>query len=1126
MSLIYFLTAGLGILAILHLWGIPSLESRIKEIDGSVFGYAALLSVLVALRGIVLIFVLATTVVVVAMLVIQSLGGVTVEEVNYTLELATQWKMIADDFSSIWGGVVTLLLTLALMVYVYREGKQRAKQKFEEMYEAESKLLSQLFDNNQLEELSPTPKIAEVQAKMAEINQMIDQLDKVKISEGKNRYDLREELTKQFYELYGKLKEYEIQRRVKMSLNVSDAIFPKVNTKWEKFQAFFISQGLLTNLSRVSRIVILVSLILLIPSLIVIYSDQVKQTLSDQIASLQHLKIELVAEKLEEARKQLGEPKQVLSEEDQEIIDDIINFLINAIHEPYLSTVNVSAAYSIRSSVVRDEVLSRAVKRENSDPEVFAKKEKFQSGSGSNEFTPEEQKVVRIFEEELGTKRARAEPPFKTLRTELEDIAQRSPGILDKFKAELSSFQKPVGKNEIVRALINETIGQVMEGTGVDNTLGTFIQEVIDPNLKPEIKELYEASLKEVVLNLIEGNDLKVPLDSFQSSSGINELDPIMHDVLTQFDTSIEEANKKLQDFPPAIRDLPESHVNLEKATKEIESYRKLFPLATDTSSVRYFSEAVADFVDYFPPQLGAQNSTIQGELLHKWLPPGELPSIAGSSNLFSQARNFIKLQGFSRVGGVLIGRNPKDTNTSMLDFVDIKWKIEESKIQFILVNSNGQEFESKLYRMPIAYYALNYAADGRPLTITMVKASPMEELKILLHPTLIDTPMGYRVIELDRFVDTYRRGDQELEAAVTNVCDQHALYLLAWERRAEVLEQKILTDSPASMANLLQYMPENCRVKDFFELKQRATKALEQREHLDDPNYSLLKAKSEFYDRTLVDLIVNEINTSTDLTQFEQAVTQAAKTYPLDDKLREKWGTPPPKFEIWSGVREKEFSTNPTNILMSEESTDYPFDFILQVAFTGSPVFSADNQDQLVVEGYSDTNPWEFPYLKQEIHQKTLNGVQSDKRSSIILADTAEFTYLQRLFRLAFDGYLGKDFPVEKIVDLVDVLEKNTSKEKYRTLRWNANSTLRMIYEVLVTDQNREQKIDQISRIYKDREISVDDQQITEMVESYISKEGQEKIKQLLRIREELGVLNDEVQVLMEQIRVLPPLD
>ena len=80
-----------------------------------------------------------------------------------------------------------------------------------------------------------------------------------------------------------------------------------------------------------------------------------------------------------------------------------------------------------------------------------------------------------------------------------------------------------------------------------------------------------------------------------------------------------------------------------------------------------------------------------------------------------------------------------------------------------------------------------------------MVEARPLEELRILLHPALVDTPLGRHVVQIDRLVDTYvgtRPGQpyycswrgEESKA----VAGQFMLYECPWSLRLGVLAEVI----------------------------------------------------------------------------------------------------------------------------------------------------------------------------------------------------------------------------------------------------------------------------------------------------------------------------------------------
>jgi hypothetical protein len=154
-----------------------------------------------------------------------------------------------------------------------------------------------------------------------------------------------------------------------------------------------------------------------------------------------------------------------------------------------------------------------------------------------------------------------------------------------------------------------------------------------------------------------------------------------------------------------------------------------------------------------------------------------------------------------------------------------------------------------------------------------------------------------------------------------------------------------------------------------------------------------------------------------------------------------------PPEFVIWSGVREKDFSARPEDLLTPESKpAEVPLDFMLQIAFTSYPAFGprdagrssdGDGQEQV----YNDSKPWEFPALKDHIQERVLAAVAKEGRAREILADCAEFATLQRLFRAAFAGQLGTGFPVERLAALEEQLAPARPPALVRTPRWNSRA-------------------------------------------------------------------------------------
>jgi hypothetical protein len=170
-------------------------------------------------------------------------------------------------------------------------------------------------------------------------------------------------------------------------------------------------------------------------------------------------------------------------------------------------------------------------------------------------------------------------------------------------------------------------------------------------------------------------------------------------------------------------------------------------------------------------------------------------------------------------------------------------------------------------------------------------------------------------------------------------------------------------------------------------------------------------------------------------------------------------------KTEQWSGVRERDFKIDENlSFLKNPNPKDalFPLDFIRQVVFV--PV-SADDKSEEV-----DENPWEFPLLKKSgiIMQAVNAGATSNPKDKLLLERMKSFTQAQRIFRLAFDGNLGHNFPVAKLHQL-SKLTKNAVKV-VETPTWNVNIPVE--YENLYIGRLSEKAQDSYKKLVKAQNI------------------------------------------------------
>ena len=225
-------------------------------------------------------------------------------------------------------------------------------------------------------------------------------------------------------------------------------------------------------------------------------------------------------------------------------------------------------------------------------------------------------------------------------------------------------------------------------------------------------------------------------------------------------------------------------------------------------------------------------------------------PARVATAAEVGRARSFARLRGFARVGGVLIGQEPQ--TSQKLDIRGLNWEINGGRVTLKLAARDNTETVVGPVHAAVVHLALGYAADGRAVTATMTKAEPLSELHILLHPVLVDTPLGCRAIEIDRFVDELSSRSQVREERTGLVEMQRSLYAIARRELLDAVfhdEAKKLIEPDAQVAGLSESLADsNSADPEEARLKQVLDDALADPQRLFDKRFSPLLAKPEVF--------------------------------------------------------------------------------------------------------------------------------------------------------------------------------------------------------------------------------------------------------------------------------------
>jgi hypothetical protein len=1054
MRLLLFLAASLCAFALCHYLWIPSLERRLRsESFMSSMRHGAVLSLVGVVRGVLLVNVLTLAVLILVVTILRRVGGTTQADTVSAVGIIQQWRVWLVAFGPLWGVGILIMTAGALSLYAALKGRNRFQPAFKRALEQELKRLEREREEGELEDLPPTREMERVQSRISKLER---ELVKINWSGSTESGGVtRQKLTDQLQLLTEQYDQLDVGRRTRLALPPEEFEPPAPRTLTERVQAFLLSRSLLAGIGKGAGVLFLASLIPLVPSLISIYSPITKGMLDARMVELYDLRARLDAEEWEGIKARLGPPTNELSEGDKQLLGEVARAFEEAAPVPPPPAPTLKHWYMMYSAAVRQDILGRAVSRS------LTPLEQANSGSKIESLDDGGRQAVALFEGVVNS-RGPSTKVGKEIYLKLEDAAKRSPSLMEKIRGEASNVRSPVSASALRRA----TFTRMMEGltaTGFGEP-GT-VARVLAPDVNVPLYNLAQQErARNFIAGIIYGKDStdwlrKVGAAGSPRASG-SPFD--LNEYRSPTDSSAEELlvdriSVKLTDYPPSVEAPPEKDVDLKTAAAKVQELIQNAKGPDRESKIATYADALAMYSDYFPGQLGAETRTDRRRATAR--PEDRLPDVAvmdglqaadgvgGSRGTFARARDFKSLRGFSRIGGVLIGRAPSDLETTALDCTDLEWEVEGRAIRLILTTADGRRFRSRPHPMALVYQAINYAADGRPVAATMVEATPLSELKVLLHPTLVDTPLGQRMIELDTFVTSSMPDtDNQMDTAAERVDAQYELYTHAWAYRllAALSQGGLNSEWDSYLHGIL----------DDQEHQKSVQKALDEADLLSDPTQSPLTVKKEFFDPTLVELILKNARKGLTPEQFGQAIKdqalaqyrqtgstdsngQAGSANPKLQALLERWQKAVPGFRSWTGVREKEFTSDPGSFMVLDGASDpMPFDFMYQVAFTSQPEFAQNLQ----AGSYGDAQPWEYPSLKEYIQKTVLDDVANDKRGRehTVLKDAGEFTILQRMFRMAFNGQLGMNFPVGKLVALSEVASSGAPKTLNRTLRWH----------------------------------------------------------------------------------------
>lgn len=1091
MKLLPFLAIAVGAFLFIHFVLIRLGKRELAKKRGRrTTGWSGLLALSGFLRGLALIMALTTAATIFAVLYIDKSGGATVDEVDRSVQSIQALRGMLTGFGTGWGVFTILVLLLGLGIYARKRGRVRLRKAMQLAAERELAAMQERMEQGKLTPLQPT-------AKMKKVQKELNRLQAPRRAARDTDPTKAAVLDHQIKTLEDTLMNMELARRIQLGEVHQEARLPDPKNAWERLQVFFISRGLFASLSGVARLVFLLGYLLLIPSLLGVYSSITvsgsASATERKLVELEDLRVALSAAEAkadwEQAKAQFGPAEAELSPEDEEVIDqyaDAIELAFatsDAWADPFggvsESLPPARSVFRMASVGVRAQILQRA----SAVSSRSAQAAPTMSRAEGVDLSPHERVVLEHFEK---PERAARPPEAARLRSELKDLAHRNPSFVQKLRSGLASYQQPMTlrgmRGELARATVNTIL------TSTDTEVGRAMSRLFETNAYSSLSDIATGTNPADSLRRVQRGETLRPATRSRDFAAVQSS---LHQEFRDL-PDLDALHQRLEQHRPTLDGNYASRPRVERQSRATTRYQDVLARRGRLANPLQGTAGVSSYRDFFPGQARADLVTPRGRVVQQRLAQ-LLPEAAARSTwiarnmnptrALARSRSFLRLRGFSRVGGVLIGREPRDDG-ARLGVTDLEWEDDGAgKVRLTLTTSSGATILTPWHRTNMVYHALTYAADQRATTVTMVTAEPLPELKILLHPALLDTALGQRLIDLDRFVDQFT-GKAELRiAASQQVNDQKLLYDWAWAARLLSVEPTIFGPDVEWLLNLRQYAQS---------IQDNTRTALSEAWQTDIKDDSLLRVKDLYFEQALVDLVVRSQNAESfeefnerlaaeidqlPVSQFagigseldkkiaaynqlvtnynlvtayleretlESMIETLGKEIEVLEKSREKLGNSlagmfavPPEFTVWSGVREREFSLDLKDLVWSGEHPNLRF--MLQVAFTSEPTFGAAadlEKGETIVD-----DPWTFPGIADAIESEVYAAVAKPENAdeATILKDCDEFTALQRLFRCALDGSLGQEFPLWKLLGLIDIVEPEPEANYVRTPRWNA---------------------------------------------------------------------------------------
>ncbi|AET95062.1 hypothetical protein BYI23_D015520 (plasmid) [Burkholderia sp. YI23] len=958
-------------------------------------------------------------------------GDGSVTDYTAIIDRITSVKTWLSNFQkNIWGPLTCGLACIALMILAYRRQKDQLSDDVEAIVAREYERLQKEHDEGKWEKLEPTYEMKNLIAELARaeaLQQDIHEKERTKITELKSLEEQSERLRKRLVEL-------DLIRRMKLDMP-TDGLFEGRERWWPSISLFLTSKSMAKDADFMGKAVSRSATVLMCLCLVGVSTAVADGPMERRLQSLWDLKVMADQQAaraswesaLAQAKRQEPQP---LTAQQTETVDSLARLIVQSTMRSPAWSVRLSrdTAYHERSAVVADEII-----RKTKHPGAVSAVD----GFARNDLRPEARadfKAIDDIRKTPQTLTAQERWVSKQISDQLTHVDEPlRVRMLDKIYQHIQNYGKPAPSADFVKVLIGKAFDPLFDGltpeTGSD--LGRQGMSVVSKGVKAANERALEIGYQTVLRDLAGSHTVQEALIKVQAQNGGSSITPMESTAIADLNARLDTRSRKLVD---AYHDAPAAFMGQRDALADSPRARTLalelyqmdmsHPLLVRGRS-SYLEPAVDYFdtyEDYFPSRKENGMSTLKAEVskIAKNEAASREPALGAA-----RAYSFEAVSAFRKTGGVVIGR-PAPSNSAALTHVSgVAWSVPKpDEVEIFAVMDDGKRTSLGTFDKSLAYAALRYASDRRPLTVTIIPTHLDGTERVLLHPALVDTHIGCEIIQLDHliFYNIDKGAREEIYRQIGYAEAWDALYRLAMLARLEPL----VTDE-AKVAIFIQ------RKQTLDSLPQPVDTLLKDAKFRQSFAASPVKAMSSIYtDQALVGNLSTCSQKSKTRTSFEKCIVEASGT-PQSNSEQKSWLQFPPKMSSVSGVRESAYKLNDVRdlhqaIVDDAGSAEFsPIEFLVQAAYGDSGEEAVDKHDI----------SWLFANIMPVATSGIAKLYASNSYARALIDDTRRFTRLQRFFRLAFDGGLGTQFEVESLSSLADALESGPSSPRYITASW-----------------------------------------------------------------------------------------